>query len=34
MKFIEKIRKKQADIHSERQPVIAFLGGQRHPRVL
>ena len=26
MKFIEKIRKKQADIHSERQPVIAFLG--------
>lgn len=26
MKFIEKIRRKQADIRSERQPVIAFLG--------
>lgn len=26
MKFIEKIRRKQADIRSERQPVLAFLG--------
>ena len=26
MKFIEKIKKKQADLQSERQPVIAFLG--------